>query len=81
MFTRKEIEEFVIETVVEELGVKKEDVTLESSFIGNLGADSLNTVEIMMAFEDKFGIDIPDEDAEKLATVKDAVDYLESHQK
>lgn len=81
MMTRKEIEEFVIQTVVEQLEVAKEEVTLGASFIGDLGADSLDTVEITMALEEKIGVEIPDEDAEKLATVKDAVDYLESHQK
>ena len=63
------------------LGVKTEDIKAESKFIDDLGADSLDLVELIMAFEDKFGIEISDEDAEKLITVKDALDYIESHSK
>lgn len=65
--------------IVEQLGVDEEEVKLESKFIEDLGADSLDTVELVMAMEEKFGIDIPDTDAEKIASVKDAVDYVESH--
>lgn len=70
------IEEKVREIIVERLGVNEEDVTPEASFIDDLGADSLDTVELVMAFEDGFGIEIPDEDAEKITTVKDAVKYI-----
>jgi len=66
-------------TIVEQLGVDEEEVKLESKFVEDLGADSLDTVELVMAMEEKFGIDIPDTDAEKIASVKDAVDYVESH--
>ena len=70
------IEEKVKEIIVERLGVNEEDVTPEASFIDDLGADSLDTVELVMAFEDGFGIEIPDEDAERITTVKDAVKYI-----
>ena len=72
------IEERVRDLVVEQLGVKPEDVNLEASFIDDLGADSLDTVELVMAFEDAFDIEIPDEDAEKMSTVGDAIKYIES---
>lgn len=63
--------------VAEQLGVKEEEVTDNASFIDDLGADSLDTVELVMALEEEFGIEIPDEDAEKMATVGDAVRYIE----
>ncbi|MDR3523995.1 MAG: acyl carrier protein [Acetobacteraceae bacterium] len=66
--------------VVEHLGVEEVKVTPEASFIDDLGADSLDTVELVMAFEEAFGVEIPEEAAEKIATVKDAVDYIEAHQ-
>jgi acyl carrier protein len=66
----------VKEIIINELGVEPEKVTLEASFVEDLGADSLDTVELVMAFEEEFGIEIPDEDAEKLQTVGDAVNYL-----
>ncbi len=66
----------VKECIVEQLGVNEEEVTDEASFIDDLGADSLDIVELVMAFEEKFGIDIPDEDAEKIRTVGDAVKYI-----
>jgi acyl carrier protein len=66
----------VKEIIINELGVEPEKVTLEASFVEDLGADSLDTVELVMAFEEEFGIEIPDEDAEKLQTVGDAVTYL-----
>lgn len=65
--------------VVEHLGVEEAKVTNEASFIDDLGADSLDTVELVMAFEEAFGIEIPDEDAEKIRTVKDAIEYIEKH--
>ena len=64
--------------VAEQLGVKEEEVTDTASFIDDLGADSLDTVELVMALEEEFGIEIPDEDAEKMATVGDAVRYIET---
>ncbi len=67
----------VKEIIVDQLGVNEEQVKPEASFIEDLGADSLDTVELVMAFEEKFEIEIPDEDAEKLATVGDAISYLE----
>ena len=68
----------VKEIIINELGVEPEKVTLQASFVEDLGADSLDTVELVMAFEEEFGIEIPDEDAEKLQTVGDAVKYLEN---
>ena len=68
----------VIGIVVEKLGINEEDVSRESSFTNDLGADSLDTVELIMEFEKEFDITIPDEDAEKIATVGDAIEYLES---
>lgn len=73
------VEERVIQLIVDQLGVEKEEVTWEAAFIEDLGADSLDTVELVMAFEDEFDIEIPDEDAEKIRTVKDAVDYIKNH--
>ena len=67
----------VIELIVEELGVEAGEVTLEASFIEDLGADSLDTVELIMKFEEEFDIDIADDDAEKLTTVGKAIEYLE----
>jgi len=66
----------VIDLIVDQLGVDADSVTPEAHFIDDLGADSLDTVELVMAFEEEFDIEIPDEDAEKLETVKDAIDYL-----
>ncbi len=66
----------VKEIIVNELGAEPEKVTPQASFVEDLGADSLDTVELVMAFEEEFGIEIPDEDAEKLQTVGDAVNYL-----
>jgi len=65
--------------IVDQLGVEEETVTAEASFIDDLGADSLDTVELVMALEEEFGIEIPDEDAEKITRVKEAVDYIEKH--
>ncbi len=73
------IEEWVRETVVEQLGVKEEEVTLDASFVDDLGADSLDTVELVMALEETFETEIPDEDAEKITTVQQAIDYVTKH--
>jgi len=67
----------VKQIIVEQLGVDEAEVTDTASFVDDLGADSLDTVELVMAFEEAFGIEIPDEDAEKIATVKDAIEYIE----
>ena len=75
------IEERVRNLIVEQLGVNADQVTREASFIDDLGADSLDTVELVMAFEEEFGIDIPDEDAEKIGSVTDAIRYLEENSK
>ena len=72
-------DEKVKKIIVEQLGVEAEEVTPEAKFIEDLGADSLDTVELIMALEEEFGIEIPDEDAEKIATVKDAIEYIKSH--
>jgi acyl carrier protein len=74
-----DIEERVRKIVVEQLGVKQEEVTIEASFVDDLGADSLDTVELVMALEEEFGTEIPDEDAEKITTVKLAVDYINAN--
>ena len=71
-----DIEAKVKEIIVEQLGVDEGQVNAEASFIDDLGADSLDTVELVMAFEEKFDIEIPDEDAEKMRTVGDSIDYL-----
>ncbi len=75
------VEEKVKEIIVEQLGVTPDEVTDDASFVEDLGADSLDTVELVMAFEEEFGIEISDEDAEKIKTVKDAVIYIEEHTK
>ena len=74
-----DIFEKVKESIVERLSVDEKDVTKEASFIDDLGADSLDTVELVMALEEEFGLEIPDEEAEKIASVGDAVKYIESH--
>jgi acyl carrier protein len=66
--------------VVEHLGVEADKVTEEASFIDDLGADSLDIVELVMAFEEEFNVEIPDDAAEKITTVKDAIDYINQHQ-
>jgi len=73
------IEERVIKMVAEQLGVKEEDVKPDSSFVEDLGADSLDTVELIMALEEEFDTEIPDEEAEKITTVKLAVEYIKSN--
>ena len=75
------IEERVRDLVVEQLGVSQDQVNPQASFIDDLGADSLDTVELVMAFEEEFGLDIPDEDAEKIMVVGDAIKYLEENSK
>ena len=67
--------------IVEQLGVEEDEVTMDASFTDDLGADSLDIVELVMAFEEAFGIEIPDEDAEKITRVREAVEYIESHTK
>ena len=71
------VEAKVKEIIINELGVDAEKVTHEASFVEDLGADSLDTVELVMAFEEEFSVDIPDEDAEKMRTVGDAITYIE----
>ena len=73
------VEERVKKIVVEQLGVKEDQVISEASFVDDLGADSLDTVELVMALEEEFEIEIPDEEAEKIATVKNAVEYINTN--
>ena len=73
------IEQIVVEIVAEQLDMSKEDVVLEASFSDDLGADSLDQVELIMAFEEKFDFIVSDEDAEKIETVQNAIDYISSH--
>ena len=77
--SEKSIEEKVKDIIVEQLGVNAEQVTTTASFIEDLGADSLDTVELVMAFEEEFGVEVPDEEAEKLQTVGDVVKYIEAN--
>lgn len=78
---RSEIERIVKEIVMEKLQVEAKEVTEVASFVDDLGADSLDTVELVMDFEEKFSVEIPDEDAEKIRTVGDAIKYLEEKKK
>jgi acyl carrier protein len=78
--TMSETAERVKKIVVEHLGVEADKVTEEASFIDDLGADSLDIVELVMAFEEEFGVEIPDDAAEKITTVKDAIDYIDQNQ-
>lgn len=73
------IDERVKKIVIEQLNVKEESVKNESSFIGDLGADSLDTVELVMALEEEFGCEIPDEEAEKITTVQEAINYIKKN--
>ena len=73
------VQERVKKIIVEQLGVGDDQVTLEASFVDDLGADSLDTVELVMALEEEFDIEIPDDDAEKITTVKEAVVFVEAH--
>ena len=75
------IEDKVKQIIVDELGVEESEVTANAQFIDDLGADSLDTVELVMRFEEEFGIEIPDEDAEKITTVQNAIDYALAHKK
>jgi acyl carrier protein len=75
------VDEKVKQIVVEQLGVDEAEVTPTASFVDDLGADSLDQVELVMAFEEAFELEIPDEDAEKIRTVQDAVDYIQKHAK
>jgi acyl carrier protein len=81
MFAVASIEQRVKEIIVEQLGVEEDEVAPEASFIDDLGADSLDTVELVMAFEEEFNIEIPDEDAEGISTVQDAIDYIKANVK
>ena len=78
--SEKSIEQRVKDIIVEQLGVKPEQVTPEAKFIEDLGADSLDTVELVMALEEEFGIEVPDEQAEKLQSVGDVIKYIEDQQ-
>ena len=75
-----DIEQKVKEIIVRELGVERDKLTDNASFIDDLGADSLDIVELVMAFEEEFGVEIPDDAAEKITTVKDAIDYIDQKQ-
>jgi acyl carrier protein len=75
------LDEKVKKIIVDQLGVDEGEVTAEAKFIDDLGADSLDTVELVMALEEEFGIEIPDEEAEKIVTVKDAIAYIKEHKK
>ena len=76
----KNVEDKVKQIIVEQLGVDEGEVTQNASFVDDLGADSLDTVELVMAFEEEFDLEIPDEDAEKIATVGDAINYIKENQ-
>lgn len=73
------VESRVRDIIVEQLGVNPEQVTPEATFVDDLGADSLDTVELVMALEEEFGLEIPDEDAEKIGSVSDAINYIDGH--
>jgi acyl carrier protein len=75
------VDEKVKKIIIDQLGVDEAEVTAEAKFIDDLGADSLDTVELVMALEEEFGIEIPDEDAEKIVTVRDAINYIQEHKK
>jgi acyl carrier protein len=75
------VEERVKQIIVEQLGVDESEVVPKASFVDDLGADSLDTVELVMAFEEAFDVEIPDEEAEKIRTVQDAISYIEAHAK
>jgi acyl carrier protein len=73
------VEEKVKEIIIDQLGVEEKQVITQASFIDDLGADSLDTVELVMALEEEFDVEIPDEDAEKISTVQNAIDYINDH--
>ncbi len=73
------VAEKVKSIIVDQLGVDEEEVTLDASFVDDLGADSLDIVELVMAFEEEFGIEIPDEEAEKITRVREAIEYIDTH--
>ena len=73
------VEDRVRQIVIEQLGVKEEEVTVDASFVDDLGADSLDTVELVMALEEEFNCEIPDEEAEKITTVREAIEYINAH--
>ena len=75
----RDIEQKVKQIIMEQLGVSEDEVKPEASFVDDLGADSLDLVELVMALEEEFGQEIPDEDAEKITTVQDAIDYINEH--
>jgi acyl carrier protein len=75
------VEERVKQIIVEQLGVDESEVVAKASFVDDLGADSLDTVELVMAFEEAFDVEIPDEEAEKIRSVQDAISYIEAHAK
>jgi len=81
METLKQIVEKVKQIIKEQLGVEEDEITPTASFVDDLGADSLDTVELVMAIEEAFDIEIPDNDAEKMRTVQDVIDYIEKHSK
>ena len=78
---KTELEQTVEKVIVDQLGVRPEDVKVYSSFVDDLGADSLDAVELIMALEEKFDIEIPDEDAEKITTVGSAIEYIKAHRR
>jgi acyl carrier protein len=79
MYKMAGLEDRIKEIIVEQLGVDPAEVIVDASFVNDLGADSLDTVELVMAFEEEFGIEIPDEEAEKIQTVGNAIEYIKAH--
>ena len=79
--TNSSIQDRVVKIVCDQMGTTPDKIQAETSFINDLGADSLDTVELVMAFEEEFGIEIPDEEAEKITSVKEAVEYIDAHAK
>ena len=75
----EELTKKVYGIIAEQLGIEEDDIKLEASFVDDLGADSLDIVELVMALEEEYGIEIPDEDAEKIQTVQDAINYIKDH--
>lgn len=75
----EELKNKVIAIIAEQLGLDEEEIKLDASFVDDLGADSLDIVELVMALEEEYGIEIPDEDAEKIKTVQDAINYIQEH--